>query len=88
MDLAEGWVALWSLLSPQYLPSTLRTIAFCEGIVTGGTTLPLQERNKISDNDTYHAGNVLGFVRSRSATPDHGQAFRQGNRVMQGRGLG
>ena len=64
--------AVWSL-SPRYLPWALRTIAYCEGIVTGGTTLPLQERNKIPDDDAYHAGDVLGFGRSRSATPDYGQ---------------
>jgi hypothetical protein len=79
-------VPVWSL-SSRYLPSALRYIAFCEGIVTGGTTLPLQERSKISDDGAYHAGNVLGFGRSRSATPDHGQTFRQGQPDHSPRGL-
>lgn len=62
------------------LPSALRYIAECEGTATEGTTLPVHERNKISHDDAYHAGDVLGFSRSRPVTPDHGQAFRQGSR--------
>ncbi len=78
-------VPVWSL-SPRYLRSALRYIAECEGIVTGGTTLLLQKRNKISDDDAYHAGNVLCYGRSRSAAPNHRQAFHQGGRVIH-RGL-